>query len=94
LKTQKKWERHGDPDSCAGIYDFYRSDFETLFSEIIPLAKMLSRRNEPRKKRNSNMDGIYRRYIRFNLTGNMYERAAEDWGGFKESYMLSSLQFY
>ncbi len=40
------------------------------------------------------MDGIYRRYIRFNLTGNMYERAAEDWGGFKESYMLSSLQFY
>lgn len=33
LKIQDKWERYGDPHSWRREYDFYRSDFETLFLE-------------------------------------------------------------
>ena len=36
-KTQKKWERHCDPDSWRREYDFYNSNFSTLFSDSFHL---------------------------------------------------------
>lgn len=33
LKTQKKWERPGDPTSWRREYDLYQSGFHTLFTE-------------------------------------------------------------
>ena len=33
LKTQKKWERPGDPDSWRREYDLYRSNIATVFSD-------------------------------------------------------------
>jgi len=32
-KTQRKWERTGDPDSWRREYDLYASDFESLFTD-------------------------------------------------------------
>jgi hypothetical protein len=34
-KTQKKWERPGDPDSWRREYDLYTTNFGTLFSETL-----------------------------------------------------------
>ncbi|HBL84642.1 MAG: hypothetical protein A2Y17_10935 [Clostridiales bacterium GWF2_38_85] len=35
LKTQKKWERPGDPNSWRREYDLYVSDFSTAFSDTL-----------------------------------------------------------
>lgn len=35
MKTQKKWERPGDPDSWRREYDLYMSDFNTIFSDSL-----------------------------------------------------------
>jgi tRNA A-37 threonylcarbamoyl transferase component Bud32 len=34
-KTQKKWERPGDPGSWRREYDLYKSDFGTICSEVL-----------------------------------------------------------
>ncbi len=33
LKIQKKWDRHGDPDSWRREYDLYKSDFGQIFTD-------------------------------------------------------------
>ncbi|TYA10085.1 aminoglycoside phosphotransferase family protein [Paenibacillus faecis] len=83
LKTQKKWERYGDPDSWRREYDFYKSNFGVLFSESFRWpecyhAEMNEEQNETQ---------IWMEYIDglsgSDLTGDMYERAAEELGRFQ-----------
>ncbi len=83
LKTQKKWERHGDPDSWRREYDFYKSDFETLFSESFRWPKCY----HAEMNQEENETYIWMEYIDgisgLDLTGDMYERAAEELGRFQ-----------
>lgn len=83
LKIQKKFERYNDPGSWRREYDFYRSDFGVLFSESLRwpecyYAEMNEAENETQ---------IWMEYIDgvsgLALTGEMYERAAEELGRFQ-----------
>ncbi len=83
LKTQKRWERYGDPHSWRREYDFYQSNFGTLFTESFRWptcyhAEMNKEENETQ---------IWMEYIDgisgLDLTGDMYERAAEELGRFQ-----------
>lgn len=83
VKTQKKWERYGDPQSWRREYDFYNSNFGALFSESFRWpecyhAEMNEEENETQ---------IWMEYIDgisgLDLTGDMYERAAEGLGRFQ-----------
>ena len=82
-KTQKKWKRHGDPGSWRREYDLYKSDFGALFSDSFRWAKCyLAQINEE-----ENETEIWMEYIEgvsgLDLTGDMYERAAEELGRFQ-----------
>lgn len=83
LKVQTKWERYGDPDSWRREYDLYISNLGTLFSESFRwpecyYVEMDEQENETR---------IWMEYIDgisgLDLTGHMYERAAEELGRFQ-----------
>ena len=83
LKIQHKWERHGDPGSWRREYDFYKSDFGALFSESFRWpecyhAEMNADESETQ---------IWMEYVDgvtgLELTGDMYERAAEELGRFQ-----------
>nr|WP_249529721.1 aminoglycoside phosphotransferase family protein [Paenibacillus brevis] len=83
LKVQMKWERYGDPDSWRREYGFYTSNLGSLFSESFRWpecyhAEMNGEENETQ---------IWMEYIDgisgLNLTGDMYERAAEELGRFQ-----------
>lgn len=83
VKTQKKWERYGDPQSWRREYDFYISNFGALFSESFRWpqcyhAEMSEEENETQ---------IWMEYIEgisgLDLTGDMYEHAAEGLGRFQ-----------
>lgn len=83
LKTQEKFERYSDPDSWRREYDFYKSNFGALFSESLRWpecyhAEMNEEENETQ---------IWMEYIDgisgLDLTGDMYERAAEELGRFQ-----------
>lgn len=82
-KTQKKWERYGDPDSWRREYDFYKSNFGTLFSGSFrwPECYHLEMNEEESETQ------IWMEYIDgisgLNLTKDMYERAAEELGRFQ-----------
>lgn len=80
LKTQKKWERYGDPGSWRREYDLYKLNIGVLFAESLRWpecyqAEMNEAENETR---------IWMEYIDgvsgLDLTGDMYERAAEELG--------------
>ncbi|GIO43751.1 aminoglycoside phosphotransferase family protein [Paenibacillus apis] len=83
LKVQMKWERYGDPDSWRREYDFYTSNLGALFSESFrwPECYHLEMNEE------ENETQIWMEYIDgisgLNLTGDMYERAAEELGRFQ-----------
>ncbi|WP_318249415.1 aminoglycoside phosphotransferase family protein [Paenibacillus sp. alder61] len=83
LKTQKRWERYGDPDSWRREYDFYNSNFGVLFSESFRWPECYhAEMNEEQKETQIWMeyiDGI----TGLDLTGDMYERAAEELGRFQ-----------
>lgn len=83
LKTQKKFERYGDPDSWRREYDFYQSDFGSLFSESFRWPECYHA--EINEEQNETQ--IWMEYIDgisgLDLTGDMYERAAEDLGRFQ-----------
>ena len=83
LKTQKKWERYGDPNSWRREYDFYKSDFGTLFSDSFRWPKCYHA--EINKEENETQ--IWMEYIDgisgLNLTCDMYEQAAEELGRFQ-----------
>ena len=82
-KTQKKWERYSDPDSWRREYDFYQSNFGALFSESFrwPECYHVEMNEE------ENETQIWMEYIDgisgLDLTGDMYERAAEELGRFQ-----------
>ncbi|MDW7656904.1 MAG: aminoglycoside phosphotransferase family protein [Bacillota bacterium] len=82
-KRQKKWERYGDPGSWRREYDLYSSDLGMTFSDSFRwpdcyLAEMNEEENEIQ---------IWMEYIEgvtgLKLTGEMYERAAEELGRFQ-----------
>jgi hypothetical protein len=83
VKTQKKWERYRDPDSWRREYDFYRSNFGALFSESFRWPECYHvEMNEEENETQIWMeytDGI----SGLDLTGDMYERAAEEIGRFQ-----------
>lgn len=83
LKTQKKWERYSDPGSWRREYDFYKSSFGALFTESFrwPECYHVEMNEEESETR------IWMEYIDgisgLDLTGVMYERAAEELGRFQ-----------
>lgn len=82
-KTQKKWERYGDPDSWRREYDLYKSKLGTLFSESFRWPSCYHAEiNEE-----ENVMQLWMEYIEgisgLNLTSDMYELAAEELGRFQ-----------
>ena len=82
-KSQKKWERIGDPDSWRREYDLYNSNFGTLFSDTFRMpvcchAEINEEENEWQ---------VWMEYIDgvsgLDLTSDMYELAAEKLGQFQ-----------
>jgi hypothetical protein len=82
-KIQKKWKRHGDPNSWRREYDLYTSDLGGYFSDTFSWPEIYY------TKMNENEDEIqiWMEYIDgvsgLNLTGGMYEFAAEELGSFQ-----------
>lgn len=83
LKTQKKWERYNDPDSWRREFDFYKSDFGASFSESFRWPECYHAEINEEK----NETQLWMEYIDgisgLDLTGDMYERAAEELGRFQ-----------
>lgn len=83
LKTQEKFNRYGDPDSWRREYDFYTSDFGSLFSESFRWPECY----HAEKNEEQNETRIWIEYIDgisgLDLTGDMYEHAAEELGRFQ-----------
>lgn len=83
LKIQKKWERYGDPGSWRREYDLYTSDLGVSFSDSFRWPECYHA--EMNKEENEIM--LWMEYIDgvsgLNLTGEMYERAAEELGRFQ-----------
>lgn len=83
LKSQKKWERYGDPGSWRREYDLYSSDLGTTFSEALrwPTCYHAEFNAEV------NEYDLWLEYIDgvtgLNLTGDMYEKAALELGRFQ-----------
>lgn len=83
LKVQKKWERYSDPDSWRREYDLYKSNFGALSigSFRWPECYHVEMNEE------ENETQVWMEYIdgisSLDLTGDMYERAAEELGRFQ-----------
>ena len=83
FQNAEKWERYSDPDSWRREYDFYNSNFGTLFSESFrwPECYHVEMNEEV------NETQLWMEYIDgisgLDLTGEMYERAAEELGRFQ-----------
>ncbi|MDR0293399.1 MAG: aminoglycoside phosphotransferase family protein [Oscillospiraceae bacterium] len=82
-KTQKKWERYGDPGSWRREYDLYTSGLDSAFTESFRWpdcyhAEISKEENEIQ---------LWMEYIDgvsgLDLTGGMYERAAGELGRFQ-----------
>ncbi|WP_135549928.1 aminoglycoside phosphotransferase family protein [Paenibacillus cymbidii] len=82
-KTQKKWERYSDPDSWRREYDLYQTDFGMLFSESFRWPECYHAQMNEEENRTQ----IWIEYIDgisgLDLTGDRYERAAEELGRFQ-----------
>lgn len=83
LKVQKKWERYGDPNSWRREYDLYASDLAETFSDgvrwpVCYLAEMNDDTDEFRLWLEY-ADGV----SGANLTAEMYEQAALEWGRYQ-----------
>jgi len=80
-KTQKKWERHGDPDSWRREYDLYVSDFGKSFTDSLRWPECYH------AEMNGEEIQLWMEYIvgvsGSNLTPDMVERAAEELGRFQ-----------
>lgn len=80
-KTQKKWERYGDPDSWRREYDLYASDFGKSFTDSLRWPECYH------AEMNGDEIQLWMEYIDgvsgLNLTPDMYERAAEELGRFQ-----------
>ncbi|EFU39683.1 aminoglycoside phosphotransferase [Paenibacillus vortex V453] len=80
-KTQKKWERHGDPDSWRREYDLYISDFAKFFTDSLrwPECYYGEMNGDEIQLWMEHIEGV----SGLNLTPEMYERAAEELGRFQ-----------
>ena len=81
-KTQKKWERPGDPDSWRREYDFYRSDFSAAFTDSLRSPKCYATKlhgDDEIEIWMEHIDGV----SGSNLTIEALEQAAEEWGRFQ-----------
>ncbi|RXZ79067.1 aminoglycoside phosphotransferase family protein [Paenibacillaceae bacterium] len=80
-KTQKKFERYGDPDSWRREYDLYASDFDKSFTDSLRWPECYH------AEMNGDEIELWMEYIDgvsgLNLTSEMYERAAEELGRFQ-----------
>lgn len=80
-KTQKKFERYGDPNSWRREYDLYASDFKTVFSDSFRFPECYY------AEINDDEIQLWMEYIEgvsgLNLTPKMYERIAEELGRFQ-----------
>ncbi|MCL2051912.1 MAG: methyltransferase domain-containing protein [Lachnospiraceae bacterium] len=80
VKTQKKWERPGDPNSWCREYDLYISDLDKIFTNSFRWAKCYH------AEKSDNETKLWLEYIegvsRSDLTVEMYERIAEGLGRF------------
>jgi Phosphotransferase enzyme family len=80
-KTQKKFERYGDPDSWCREYDLYASDFKQVFFDSLRWPECYH------AEINGDEIQLWMEYIDgvsgLNLTSEMYERAAEELGRFQ-----------
>ena len=80
-KTQKKWERYGDPDSWRREYDLYASDFNKVFFDSFRCPDCYH------AEINGDEIQLWMEYIDgvsgLHLTSEMYERAAEELGRFQ-----------
>ncbi|MFJ6208949.1 aminoglycoside phosphotransferase family protein [Lysinibacillus sp. NPDC092081] len=80
-KTQKKFERYGDPDSWRREYDLYVSDFKKVFSDSFrwPECYHVEINGDEIQLWMEYIDGV----SGLNLTSEMYERIAEELGQFQ-----------
>ena len=82
-KTQKKWERYGDPGSWRREYDLYVSDLSKFFTDTLRWPECY----HAEINREETEIQIWMEYIDgvsgLGLTGDMYERTAEEWGCFQ-----------
>lgn len=80
-KTQKKFERYGDPESWRREYDLYASDFQKLFFDSFRCPECYH------AEINGDEIQLWMEYIDgvsgLNLTSEMYERIAEELGRFQ-----------
>ena len=80
IKTQKKWERPGDPNSWRREYDLYTSDLGEIFTENFRWPKCYH------AEINHNETKLWLEYIEgvsdSDLTVEMYEKIAEGLGRF------------
>lgn len=81
LKRQKKWERHGDPNSWRREYDLYKSDLGEYFAESFrwPVCYHATLDGDETEIWMEYVEGVSGQ----NLTADMYERAAEALGRFQ-----------
>ncbi|MCI3919168.1 aminoglycoside phosphotransferase family protein [Paenibacillus sp. TRM 82003] len=80
-KTQKKFERYGDPGSWRREYDLYVSDFNKVFSDSLrcPACYHAEINGDEIQLWMEYVDGV----SGLDLTSDMYERIAEEWGRFQ-----------
>jgi len=80
VKTQKKWERPGDPNSWHREYDLYTSDFDKIFTDSFRWAKCYH------AEKSDDETKLWLEYIEgvsgSDLTVEMYEKIAEELGRF------------
>ena len=78
LKTTKKWERYADPDSWRREYDLYASNLGTCFLDSMKWPVCYH------SEADENETQLWLEFIEgttgLDLTGEMYERAAEELG--------------
>ena len=81
LKTQRKWERYGDPGSWRREYDLYSSDLGEAFSDTFRRAACYHAELDDSEAR------LWMEYVDgtsgLELTPDMYERAAGELGKFQ-----------
>ena len=81
FKTQRQWERYGDPGSWRREYDFYSSGFGSLFTDTLRWPECYH------AELNNDEHSMWMEYIEgvtgLNMTREMYERAALELGRFQ-----------
>lgn len=87
MKSQKKWKRFSDPNSWRREYDLYASDINHLFDESLRWAKCYH------KTIQEDVNTLWLEYFEgataFDLTVDMYEKAALELGRFQGKLFIN-----